>query len=45
MRTHDGRIGGAIAGVMLIGLPAIDLLWAIRGIALVAASAFGMRRD
>jgi hypothetical protein len=42
---------------MLIGLPAIDLLWAMRapagayvltmsfGIALVAASAFGMRRD
>jgi hypothetical protein len=27
MRVHDGRIGAAIAGAMLIGLPAIDLLW------------------
>jgi regulator of nucleoside diphosphate kinase len=27
MKLHDGRIGGAIAGAMLIALPAIELLW------------------
>jgi hypothetical protein len=57
MRIHDGRIGAAIAGAMLIALPAIELLTVksapatahvitlLLGVALVFASAAGLRLD